>query len=393
MSTESEMVNAHDPVLQGATPHIMLSAQHLAPFRVHTVFPAGTVDVRLPKVVGMSEGGSVRLAHPDCVLYRIPNALQHAGSSAIRIGGRAAFFTKLGRLAANKEQFKDVDLVGWNASVVVLRDPVRIIDVGSAFSLLGVHASHWAHFLVQFLPKLLFAMPLIEAAGTLVIRSDCDGHIRSIIRACLPPQVQIVEADPRTDCVRFTELLHCTEVAYLCDHADYTSITDIVIPELTRSAIRDVMLSLGDANANANANAGDAATGESRDLYVAFDGERGPVNGAEVQAYFEQKGYLVVRPHLLDIRDKIRLFANAERVVGVGSSGLMNAFFSRQPLKMLAFINYERAFDTLGAQMTDQYPTLDSHLFVGTRVGPAGINSRYTIEMPALDQAARTLGF
>jgi hypothetical protein len=387
MSTESEMVGANDPVLQGTTPHIILSAQHLAPFRVHTVFPAGAVDVRLPKVVGMSEGGSVRLAHPDCVLYRIPDAMQHAGSSAIRIGGRAAFFTKLGRLAANKEQFQDRDLVGWNASVVVLRDPARIIEVGSAFSLLGVHAAHWAHFLVQYLPKLLFAMPLIEAAGTLVIRSDCDGHIRAIIRACIPPHVQIVEADPRTDCVRFTELLHCTEVAYLCDHAEYASIADIVVPEPTRSAIRDVLLSLGDANA------GDPAVSNSRDLYVAFDGERGPMNGAEVQAYFEEKGYLVVRPHLLDIREKIQLFANAERVVGVGSSGLANAFFRRQPLKMLAFINYERAFDTLGAQMTDQYPTLDAHLFVGTRVGPAGINSRYAIEMQALHQTVQALGF
>lgn len=381
------MVGANDPILQGSTPHIILSAQHLAPFRVHTVFPAGTVDVRLPKVVGMSEGGSVRLAHPDCVLYRIPDAMQHAGSSAIRIGGRAAFFSKLGRLAANKEQFQDRDLVGWNASVVVLRDPTRIIEVGSAFSLLGVHAAHWAHFLVQYLPKLLFARPLIEAAGTLVIRSDCDGHIRAIIRACIPPHVQIVEVDPVSDCVRFKELLYCTEVAYICDHADYTSLADVVIPEPTRWAMRDALLALTEANANA------AQVGEFPNLYIAFDGERAPANGPELQAYFEQKGYRVIRPHLLDIREKIQLFSNADRVVGVACSGMTNVLFSRKPLKMLSFINYERAFDTFASQLRDQYPVLESHSLIGSRIGPSGINSRYTVDFAALEAAVESLGF
>jgi len=387
MSTTPDLVSASDPVLQGATPHLILSAEHLVPFRVHTVFPAGMVDVRLPKVVGLSDGGSVRLAHPECAIYRLPNAVQHAGSSVIRIGERGAFFTKLGRLAANKEQFQDRDLVGWNPSAVFLREPARIVEVGSAFSLLGVHAAHWAHFLVQYLPKLLFALPLVEAAGTLVIRNDCDGHIRSIIRACLPPHVQIVEVDPVSDCVRFKELLYCTEVAYICDHADYTSIADVVIPEPTRWALRDTLMALADANTHA------VPGSKAQNLYIAFDGERAPTNGPELQSYFEQKGYRVVRPHLLDIREKIQLFANADRVVGVACSGMTNVLFSRKPLKMLSFINYERAFDAFASQLRDQYPELESHSLIGSRVGLSGINSRYTVDFSALDAAVHSLGF
>jgi hypothetical protein len=385
MSQAHDPIDANHPALAGTSPYTLLTREELSQWQVAELFPAGMTDVRLPTVVGLSDGGTLRLAHPACTLYRFSDAIQHPHSTVIRLGDRAVF-AKLDRLAANKELFQDRDLAAFNPRTVYLRQPEQVVRVGTAFSLLGVHASHWAHFLVQYLPKLSLAASQIEAAGTVVMQREADAHIKTIVRACLPEQVDIVEV-AMDECVHFDRLLTCSEAAYLCDDATYTSIADIVIPAPTRRAVREILAALTDVVM------ADRDPAPMHRLYVAFDGQRGPVNGPELERYFAHRGYRVVRPHQLSLYEKIDLFARAERVVGVGSSGMTNVLFGQRTTRLLSFMNYERALDPLLSQFAEEYPNLELHFLVGRRVGEQGINSRYFVDLQQLDAFLPSHGF
>ena len=370
---------------QNVTAHRILPLSNILGMRIQQVFPAGVVDVHLPRVHQLCDGGNVRLCHPACSIYRISNAIQHPFSSVIRIE-HGAIFEKNNRLAANKEIFQDQDIQACELGTIHLRNPEKIIKVGCAFSLLGVHASHWAHFLIQFLPKLIFSRRQIQAVGTIVIQKDLDSHIMELIRDNISNSVKIIEID-KNEYADFDEMYFCSEVAYICDHADYTSVADIVIPKITRQVIAKTLNEFSDNCAVSQSKL------DPTHIFVAFDGKRGAINAAELELFFKEKGYFIVRPHLLTLKQKVQIFSKAERVVGIGSSGMTNIFFCKKQVNVLAFINYERAFDTYMGQFFDEYPNLNMSSYVGQRVGKPGINSAYFLDLNSLRILLPQLGF
>ena len=81
----------------------------------------------------------------------------------------------------------------------------------------------------------------------------------------------------------------------------------------------------------ARAKPSDAGDG-SRRIFVARDPsashKRLLVNGAEIQALFESRGFRCVRPEQLSFGDQIRLFASAQVIAGEAGSGLHGTLFS-----------------------------------------------------------------
>jgi hypothetical protein len=370
---------------KNVTAHRILPLSNISGMRIQQVFPAGVVDVHLPRVHQLCDGGNVRLCHPACSIYRISNAIQHPISSVIRIEN-AAIFEKTNRLAANKEIFLDQDIQACELGTIYLRNPENIIKVGSAFSLLGVHAWHWAHFLVQFLPKLIFSRRQIQAVGTIVVQKYLDSHIMELIRYNISDSVKIIEIN-KNEYADFDEMYFCSEVAYLCDHANYSSVSDDVIPKITRQVVARTLNEFSD-----NCVVSESMV-DSTHIFIAFDGNRGAVNAAEVEFFFKQKGYVVVRPHLLTLKQKVQIFSKAERVVGIASSGMTNLFFCKKQVNVLMFINYERAFDTYMSQFFDEYPNLNMSFYVGQRVGKPDINSAYFLDLNSLRILLPQLGF
>ena len=367
------------------TAHRILPLSNISGMRIQQVFPAGAVDVHLPRVHQLCDGGNVRLCHPACSIYRISNAIQHPSSSVIRIE-HGAIFEKNNRLAANKEIFQDQDIQACELGTIYLRNPEKIIKVGSAFSLLGVHAWHWAHFLVQFLPKLIFSRRQIQAVGTIVVQKNLDSHIMELIRDNISNSVKIIEID-KNEYADFDQMYFCSEVAYVCDHADYTGIADIVIPKITRQVVAKTLNKFSDNCVVSQSKV------DSTHIFVAYDGKRGAINAAEVELFFKHKGYFVVRPHLLTLKQKVQIFSKAEKVVGIASSGMTNIFFCKKQVNVLGFINYERAFDTYMGQFIDEYTNLNMSFYVGQRVGKTGINSAYFLDLNSLRILLPQLGF
>jgi len=207
-----------------------------------------------------------------------------------------------------------------------------------------------------------------------------------LIRDNISNSVKIIEID-KNEYADFDEMYFCSEVAYLCDHADYTSIADIVIPKITRQVVAKTLNKFSDNCVVSQAEV------DPTHIFVAYDGKRGAINATEVELFFKQKGYLVVRPHLLTLKQKVQIFSKVERVVGIFSSGMTNLFFCKRQVNVLAFTNYERAFDTYMGQFFDEYPKLKIYSYVGQRVGKPGINSAYFLDLNSLRILLPQLGF
>lgn len=363
----------------------ILDKEGVNEFKIKDVFPSAFVNVNFPATLEVGSGGALNLYHESCEVFSFPGCVQHASSDILRLRN-TAYFLKPNRAAANKEIFLDKDLVRCSKQQLEVKRAVEVIRVGASLSLLGVHCSQWAHFLVEFYPKLFAFDDLWQHIETVVIRADSDDHIVGLVKKAVNGRAKTV-AVPPNGYVYFERLFYCSPVAYLCNHAQYTSPSDVVIPTWTRKVVKSNLTTLVSAR----------ETATPKRLFIGHDGaqakSRACTNIGEVTDYFIGRGYGVIFPHRLTLKDKVEIFSAATHLVGPGSSGFTNALFRSGRLDILWFINDERAFDAYISQFCTEYPSHRITAFVGDRASPYNINSSYKVNMQKLAQAVDILGF
>lgn len=364
----------------------LISDEKVNCWRKEKIFAGEYVHIKIPKTIGITSKGEFFAYHPASYVLQIEQCSQFTASDVLRVGNQA-FLYKIGRHQENKEIFTDSDLLNYANDSVTVTCGSNEISVGTAFSLLGVNSTHWAHFLVEYLPKLLYCKTEIESIGRLVIEKTTDEHFRALISEVIPSNVEIIEVEKNTRCV-FDKMLYCMPVAYLCNHANYALLNDVIIPTPTRTLLRDNLTAISDKinlkrdNYCSNGN-----------VYIAFQGKRGPVNAEEIEDFFRDIGYLIVHPHKLSFEEKVKIFSNAKNVVGVGCSGFSNLLFNKSGPKVLIFLNYERQFDTYLSQFSSEYPGLQISHLIGMRAGKEGINSSYYLGLDRIKDAIKDLKF
>jgi hypothetical protein len=84
-------------------------------------------------------------------------------------------------------------------------------------------------------------------------------------------------------------------------------------------------------------NAADCSGGRQR-LFVSRSAEHGRamVNARDVERFFEDRGFRVVEPSQLSIREQVCLFESAEEVCGIMGAAMVNSIFASN----LAFLGY-----------------------------------------------------
>ncbi len=341
-------------------------------FVTHIVFSRCDVDVTLPKSFRISTGGNLSLNHPDAKIVTIPNASQFCGSDAIFFDD-FAFFLKNDRLQASKEIFTDYGYLGIKNGQIRFIEPKTTLRVGAAVSLLGTGATHWAHFLVEYMPKIVFYNENVKEIKQIVIEDTKDNHILEIIKILIGPYVEII-AVPRGCLVQFDELLYCTPVSYICNHSSYVAVHDIVIPEQTRSKIKMAIGEVKNQITGLNQEEG------LKKLYIQPTSGRSMVNEKEIREIFVSNGYKVVAPHLLGLSEKIALFRGVDNVVCPATSGVSNVVFADGHVRCLSFVNFERCLDTYMPQLASEFKNIEWHSFPGRSVGEPSINSTYYID-------------
>lgn len=221
---------------------------------------------------------------------------------------------------------------------------IQTIEYG--FSLCGVHSTIWAHFLVQYLPKLYLLKEIQSVVNNdliVIVPHYNDSQIREIVYTYLSQLKNIkiteLEHNEAADC---KVLYHIENTSHLSDHSNYLNPSDCCIPRFTIDLlIKNLINPLFENDRDIQ----DSALKPFRKLYIGRTGYRNMLNNAEVEKCFVGLGFEVIHPHLFNLNEKVKIFREAAIIVGPGSSGFTNILFCSPGAKVLVFMNFQRTFD------------------------------------------------
>lgn len=244
---------------------------------------------------------------------------------------------------------KDCILLKYNEDQVVVRDFSKVVTIpGKVISLLGVHANIWAHFIIQFLPKLYYAGDngYLAEPVTILTPVYSDPHLRIILNDYVQnfSKVKLIEAKPNVG-YQCESLLYIPSLSVLTDHSNYMlpSMAQFT-PEvggMLKKHLIDAFVSKLSEKDNVN---------EHQKIYIIRRGTyRSMDNYMEIEQLFSSLGFKLVDPGKLDFLEKVRLFYNADIIAGPMCSGFMNVLFCKSGTKVLEFTPLSR---TLGPYMT-----------------------------------------
>lgn len=241
---------------------------------------------------------------------------------------------------------EDVDLLRHSRNELTLRNTKEkeFID-GKVVSLLGIFSTLWAHFIIQFLPKLLIAIEkgiLLDKEVVILVPFYKDNQIREIISiyADRYPHVTIKIADDKYSYV-CKKLYYIPSLTVQVNQAAYIHPHFCVFTNLMKDLLSKHFIDLFVEKAN------QLVTPVYSKIYLPRVGyHRTIVNHEEVDQYFKNNGFEFIYPDKLSLLEKIRIFNNADIIAGPLSGGFTNAFFCRKNAKILGFSNIPRTLES-----------------------------------------------
>lgn len=296
----------------------------------------GIENIILPKIFGLSEGGSISVKMQGDYLCKLTNITYVPYSDFIRDLNGHVSNEKLFRKEYDVLIPRDRDIIKIKGNILRLARKKDIIHSKIAFHLMGTYSYQWAHFLSQYYPKLRFLnfLPKEEIID-LIIPNNTDPHIAYLIKNELNnyKNINLLEVDKETE-IACEKLYHVSLGTFLGDDGYFPTPFSIIISKSTVNFWNQKAMELVPSNLR-----------QFRKIFIGRTGNRSLKNYNEVLEYFIQNGFEEIFPHLLNIEAKIKLFNEAKYIVGPWSSGFTNSIYSQQGTKLLAFVNSFRYLD------------------------------------------------
>ncbi len=297
----------------------------------------GVENIYLPQIVGLSNGGFISVNMPSDYLCTLINVSFVPYSDFIRDSNGYVSNEKLYRKEYDVLIPRDRDIFEIKGNNIRLFNKRNKVYSNVAFSLLGTISNHWAHFLAQYYPKLVFLENLsADEEIDLIIVRNTDPHIKFLIERELVKykNIKILEVEEESEII-CKKLYHVSLGTLLADDGYIPTPFAILLSKSTLQFWKEKALELVPRD-----------SGQFRKIYLGRSGGRSIKNNDEVRDFFIYKGFEEVFPHLLSIEDKIKIFSESKYIVGPGSSAFANTMYSKPGTKILAFINTFRYLDT-----------------------------------------------
>jgi hypothetical protein len=331
----------------------------------------GVENIYLPRIVGLSNGGFLSVNMPSDYLCTLNNVSFVPYSDFIRDVNGKVSNEKLYRKEYDVLIPRDRDIFEIKGQSIRLFNKKNKVYSKVAFSLLGTISYHWAHFLAQYYPKLMFLenFPKVEEID-LIILKNTDLHIKFLIEHEIKkyPNVHILEIDEESEII-CKKLYHVSLGTLVADDGYLPTPFAILISKSTLQFWKAKALELVPKESI-----------QFRKIYLGRSGGRSLKNNDEVREFFVSKGFEEVFPHLLSIGDKIKIFSEAKYIVGPGSSAFANNMYSKPGTKILAFMNSFRYLDTYIPEFSN-YVGHDFWFMTGKDENIKEMNSSYEISL------------
>lgn len=209
-------------------------------------------------------------------------------------------------------------------------DPRRR-ELAEAFSFLGLHVGAFGDFMMQYLPRYIWA----EMSGALprvpvLVNDRMPRSITEAIRLFVPSGVDLIPVE-RLQPVKVGRLWSASTLTYAAIgevmDGRYAPEHAFPCPDLMRVVVKELQRRV--------APHVDRAPAPER-LYLARRPSRWRrlVNAEAIEAVAQEEGFRVVYPEALDFMAQVNLLANASHVVAPEGSALYLCYFSNPGLKV-----------------------------------------------------------
>jgi len=267
--------------------------------------------VYFSKIFNLAEESWIDFLYPKIEVRRFTNAQVYSSSDFI-VTKDGAIWGKYYKPQWSKNSPLDKDLLKINDQCVFIKKPKNQVVIDYGYSLCGVHCTTWAHFLVQYLPKLYLLKVIQSIVGyeiTVILPIYIDHQIRDIVFPYISQlkNLKVLELNP-DEVVNCKTLYYLENTSYISDHANYINPSDIIIPHFTIESLKKNLVEHFTDNLLTTQ---DERAIPYRKIYIGRSGYRNIINNDEIENYFVSQGFEVILPHKLTLCEKVNIFREA----------------------------------------------------------------------------------
>lgn len=301
----------------------------------------------LPNVLGFIKG-SFEIDYQEIALWKFKEAMICYKSDVVITNNGNAVWPKFYKYNYNHNISLDSNTVRMydgqceHNGRLSIKKPTRITKIDAVFSMIGVFDAIWAHALVEYVPKFAVLENAIRDSVnkiTVVIPKYEDNQLKELVYGILNKfDVEIYQISDN-ESILAKELYYIERPTTFTDHEVNVSIGDSTIPLATANYIKKEIVEPLQKDIKLDSR--------YKKIFLARRGGlgKGLINGAEVESFFEDLGFVFVEPHKLTLKEKITMFMSADYVAGPGGSAFTNLIFCRPGTKAIKFCNFQRLYE------------------------------------------------
>jgi capsular polysaccharide biosynthesis protein len=336
-----------------------------------------------PKVYNHISGGSIFFKHPSIFLKEINSAIVFAKNDFIisnnNIFWPKVFYQHFTKIVPHDDLFvKYID-----EKRIQIISPQKIKNLDLCFSLCGVHSTNWAHFLVQYMPKIfqIIKYNIIEKI-TIIVPKYKDNNILEIIKFYFNDENKYnVHILNENEAIKCDKLLYIENTSILTDHSSYCSPSDIIIPKFVFNTLKNDFLT-SDLFYKEKEN----FIKPERKLFIKRIGTRNIENIIEIEQFFLENGFEIIIPHQYSLIEKKEIFSQAKFIACPASSGLTNLIFCQPGTKVLTFMNFQRVSDLYFSTLAENF-SIEYMSITDLDLEPENVHSSYKINIEKIRKA------
>lgn len=287
---------------------------------MNIIYPETLSENFIPKVEDLSEGGSWIERFPPMELRMIPRARVTGGSDIVTFQGMVVL-EKATNPLAGKTIFRDSNLVGIdlaNKNVSVQETPtLDVIECG--YSMLGVFAGHWGHFIMERIPALLTAIPHLPRNSKILIPQGLDEiQLKLLLEIFEMYQRDLdVLVVPNGSSVNVDELFCCRLPCRITNDAKWIFNYDVAFPSYASREMQKIRSYLNPTE------------GQGGKVFITRrnTGARITSNILEIEDFMARSGYVIFNPDDCDFEERRAVFAGCDEIVAISGSAALNAIF------------------------------------------------------------------
>lgn len=236
----------------------------------------------------------------------------------------------------------DRNMYDYDDKHIWLKKYVNTVEVnGRALSLLGACAGIWAHFIIQYLPKIYYGEKagLLNEDITILVSPVVDTNIKEIFDqyAAKYSAIKFVETLKDTY-YKCEELYYMPSASHLDDHSLYLHTCDVVIPQIVKDELISHMVQPLIEQVKNNKP-------KHKKIYlIRRETFRKIANWKEIEQFFVEQGFCLVEGSNMSLLEKADLFYHTEFIAGPYSSAWTNTMFCKKA-KGIMIENTPRTID------------------------------------------------